>query len=297
MLKLDDTYKILQEKLDGRKPKYVLLKDGKKYIYKFGSINLEIVAELLAEKIGLQVGINMAHYTMAAADAEIGVLSPSFLEDGELLIQSNEFKEYMSDLIPERILRVNTIKNLITAISMSGIDIDEDKTAYDLIQRWCFYNLILESDKNATNIALIKNNQKKWRLSPDYDNSSMCQLNKNINGIISSLSYSNEIYSYIDNIKCSLLYTDEAGEDFIDQFEILCKEHPQIVSSVLQNFENIDVYKAVDEVEQDNGIKLETNTAFWVRKCIGIRLSDMKAAFQRVTAQEDGNQVISKKSI
>ena len=53
--------------------KFKDIKDGKIYIYKYGAINNEIYAELIAEQLGLQIGINMAHYELASYKDTIGV--------------------------------------------------------------------------------------------------------------------------------------------------------------------------------------------------------------------------------
>ena len=57
MINIDNSYSILNDNLRGRKPKFKVEKNGKIYIYKYGSVNSEIWAELIAEQLGLQAGI------------------------------------------------------------------------------------------------------------------------------------------------------------------------------------------------------------------------------------------------
>ena len=57
MIIIDNSYKKLDDKLRGRKPKVKLEKDGIKYIFKWGAINYEIWSELISEQIGKQFDV------------------------------------------------------------------------------------------------------------------------------------------------------------------------------------------------------------------------------------------------
>ena len=103
MKKIDESYTILDGQLRGRKPKFKVVKDGQVYIFKYGAINNEIYAELIAEQLGLQVGINMAHYELASYGNTIGLLTPSFLKPGQLIISSDYLKENMQRIYGENI--------------------------------------------------------------------------------------------------------------------------------------------------------------------------------------------------
>ena len=85
MVEIDESYQILPDKLRGRKPKFKLQKDNKQYIYKYGSVNDEIWAELIAEQLGLQAGITMAHYRLAKWKDTIGVITDYFVGKEDLL--------------------------------------------------------------------------------------------------------------------------------------------------------------------------------------------------------------------
>ena len=93
MITLNKEYKILSDRLRGKKPKFKVKKDGKTYIYKYGAINYEIWAELIAEQLGIQAGINMAHYRLASYNNTFGVLTDYFLEPGELIISCDNLKK------------------------------------------------------------------------------------------------------------------------------------------------------------------------------------------------------------
>ena len=200
MIQIDDSYTILNGTLRGRKPKFKVMKDGQVYIFKYGAVNNEMWAELIAEQLGLQAGINMAHYEFASYGNTIGLLTTSFLKPGQLIISSDYLKENMQRIYGENNIEVNisehTIENLVQAACTFDTRIKENVLTFDLFLRWAFYGLIMESDKNETNIGFIKG-VDGFTLTPDYDNSSMAALNKNISNILESLRHGYSIYSLI----------------------------------------------------------------------------------------------------
>jgi len=96
------------------------LRNGRTSIFKYGAINYEIYAELIAEEIGCQMGIDMAHYNVAKYDGIIGVLTPNFLNDkDELIISSYSLNDSVQKICDENSinldLRGNTISNIVQA--------------------------------------------------------------------------------------------------------------------------------------------------------------------------------------
>lgn len=293
MVIIDDKYKETNERFSGRKPKIGLIKDGVKYIYKYSPTNNEILAELLSEQLGLMCGIDMAHYEYASmiVDGRLteGVLTPNFLKTRELIIPSNKLKPAAKSIYEENNmfddLSDNDIDNLIKGITFFDSSIDTNETRFDLLKRGCFYNLIFESDKNETNIAFIKGADGKCRLSPDYDNSSMCALNKNVELEIRYLSQ-NDIYSYTDKIKCKFHFTDKVDDTFYAQFDAVCQEYPEEIQRIIRDFERIDVEKALSIVEESNKIAISSNVKWFINKLISSRLEDMKTISKKYISEK-----------
>lgn len=204
MIIIDESYTILNDTLRGRKPKFKLDKDGKKYIYKYGSVNNEIWAELIAEQLGKQAGIKMAHYEIARYKNTTGVITDYFLKPLELIISSDKLKEATQAIFDENSIDIdlkdNTITNIVQAATIYDHTVNAEELALELMKRWVFYGLIMETDKNETNIAFIKG-EGGISLSPDFDNSSMAGLNDNIQSSIDSIRRGCSIYNYTDNFR------------------------------------------------------------------------------------------------
>lgn len=282
MINIDDSYTIITNNLRGRKPKFKLKKDNKTYIYKYGPVNYEIWAELIAEQLGLQAGIPMAHYQLASYKNTIGVLTDYFLGPLELIISSDNLKDNVQAVYDENnipgILKDNTVKNIVTAATIYDDRVDPEQLSLDLMLRWCFYGAILESDKNETNIGFIKK-FSALALTPDYDNSSMACLNKNINNILDSLRNGQNLYSYTDNIKTNLKICAKDTGNFLVDFDNFSKTYPKQCEICMEHINNINLEEAFDTVETINQCEIPWEVKFWVTKAISTRIEDMNEIF------------------
>lgn len=296
MIKIDESFTLLNDVLRGRKPKFKLIKDGATYIYKYGAINNEIWAELISEQLGLQAGIDMAHYELATYGNTIGLLTPSFLKPGQLIVSCDNLKANMQSIYGENNISINisdhTIENIVNAACTFDTRIKEHVLTFDLLLRWAFYGLIMESDKNETNIAFIKG-VDGFTLTPDYDNSSMASLNKNIANILDSLRHGYSIYSLTDSIKSSFKISKNDTGYFLQDFESFAKNYPAECAYCIARLSNINVDLAFERVEQINNVEIPWEIKYWVSKLINSRLQDMQSIYDRV--RENSNQVILKK--
>ena len=102
MIKIDPNVNIVAvpTEMVGKKLKYKIEIDGELYIIKQNAMNYEIYAELIAEKLGKQVGIEMAHYNICEFNNKIGLITPVFLnkENEELIISVKALLEHAKDL-------------------------------------------------------------------------------------------------------------------------------------------------------------------------------------------------------
>ncbi|MBQ3510961.1 MAG: HipA domain-containing protein [Bacilli bacterium] len=289
MITIDNSYTILPDKLRGRKPKFKLKKDGKTYIYKYGSLNNEIWAELIAEQLGKQADIEMAHYEVAEYKGTIGVLTDYFLDSTELIISSDNLKANIQNIYDENNININlkenTISNLVLAASMYDDRVDPKQLMLELMQRWCFYGLIMESDKNETNIGFIKG-LKPLRLTPDYDNSSMAALDNNIQNFISSLMQGQNFYGITDGFKSNLKINKDDTEDFFIDFANFCQKYPSQAKYCITKLNNINVDEAFEKVEKINQVSIPWEVQFWVSKTITSRLEDMNNIYKQNHAKQ-----------
>ena len=287
MINIDDSYEILDEKYRGRKPKIGLKKDGKKYIFKYGVVNYESYAELIAEQLGIQAGIEMAHYEAAVMPGKLGVITTNFLKSEDLIMTSDKLREYIQILFNENNINYDvkdsSILNIIEAAWTYDGNINVEILSNELMKRWVFYGLILESDKNSTNISFIKT-PEGLKLSPDYDNSSMCQLNKNINNMIPMLYRGYDIYSFTDGVNNQLHLSKKTENlSFLEEFKVFAEKYSDVCMQILESFDAIDVDKAIETVEMINKIDVPYEVKFWVNKVINTRLADLKAIYKNVS--------------
>lgn len=284
MINIDNSYTILNDVLRGRKPKFKVIRDGKVYIYKYGAINNEILAELIAEQLGIQAGIDMAHYELASYQDTIGVLTPSFLKTGELIISSDNLKSNIQNIYNENnifaSLSDNTITNIVKAACLHDPRVKVKSLTLSLMLRWAFYGLIMESDKNDTNIAFIRG-KNTLHLTPDYDNSSMGCLNKNISNIIDSLKNGYNIYTLTDSIKSNLRISENDTGFFLQDFDSFSKKYPIQCDYCMERLSQIDVNLAFEKVESINDIEIPWEIKYWISKLIETRLQDMKNIHNR----------------
>lgn len=284
MIKIDDSYSILTSNLRGRKPKFKFQKDSEVFIYKYGAMNNEIWAELIAEQLGLQVGIEMAHYEIASYDDTIGVLTPSFLKPNELIISSDNLKLNILNIYQENNifanLSNNTIVNIVRSACLHDPRVKVKSLTLELMLRWCFYGLIMESDKNETNIAFIRG-KNALRLTPDFDNSSMCCLNKNISNIMDSLKSGYNIYTLTDSIKTNLRINDDDTGFFLQDFENFAKKYPIQCDYCMEKLSQINLEEVFNNVEKINNTEIPWEIKYWVSKLIQSRYNDMLNIYNR----------------
>lgn len=290
MIIIDESYKKLDEVYRGRKPKYGLIKNNNKYIFKYGALNNEIFAELIAEQIGLQMGIDMAHYEIATHNGIVGVITNNFIGTNQFIISSDHLREHVKDLYKENNIYFdehdNSITNIVSAAWAYDSTIKTDELIIELIKRWTFYGVILENDKNDTNISFLKD-INGLKLSPDYDNSSMCQLNKNISLLLNDLKRGKSISLITDFIQNKLhLSKNSLDFQFLKEFEIGLKKYPLIMENIVDLINNINIDEAIQMVEKINNISIPYDIQFWIRKAIDTRIQDINIIYNKINCSK-----------
>lgn len=281
MITIDEKFHKVNAYTRGRKEKiwFVNTMNNKKYLYKFGASNYEIYAEVIAEQLGIQAGISMANYRIAKYKNTVGVLSKNFIKPEELIISADKLKRAVQFIYEENNLdgnlKSNTISNLIEAAFTYDPSIDTKELFDELVKRWMFYGLIMESDKNDTNISFIKK-KRKLKLSPDYDNSTMARLNENVAELLKGAKESPDFYRLTDSIKQSLTLCEGSSDYFLESFyEFNSKYHDKAVQ-ILKTFKSVDVDEAILKVERLNKISVPWKVSYFLNKTISNRYSDME---------------------
>ncbi len=284
MIRIDSSYNKIDAYTRGRKEKTWFAKNRQRYLYKFGANNYEIYAELIAEQLVYQADIPMASYRVAQYHNTIGVLTKSFIKPGELIMSSDKLKTAVQLIYEENNiegdLKGNTISNLIEAAYTYDSTMNIDKLFNELVKRWMFYGLIMESDKNMTNISYVKK-RARLRLSPDYNNSTMSRLNENIKDLITGIRNFSDIYNLTDHIKQSLKPTESSSDYFLDSFREFVYKFPEKTEAIFLSFENINIDMAIQKVERLNKIEVPCEIKFLLNKTIPLRYQDMKGIIEQ----------------
>lgn len=295
MIIIDDSYLELPKYRRGRKSKKTFVKNDKEYIFKYDLTNFEVYAELIAEQIGKQMDIDMAHYLLAEYNGTIGVLTPNFLKAEDKIMSIDYFKDFVEKMSLENNVVLNikehSVFNIINAASVFDASIDASNLFLSLAKRWVFYGLIMESDKNPTNIAFIKRGAKII-LSPDYDNSSMARLNENIDLFLDSLkSGATDIYHYTDHIKQALTMFNNGSENFLEEFKIFCEKYSYEACEIMKSLLKVDIEDAISEVEHLNKCSIPWSVRYWIKKVIVARFNDIKNIYVHTVKKIDEKEL------
>ena len=292
-LDLNDS-KILNDFIIGIKEKIWLERDNKKYLFKCGASNYEIYAELISSELAHQCGFPTAEYDIATVNGKTGVVTPSFLNMGDIIISGEKYLKDADEIALQNNFpyhfKENSIKNIYEAVLMiDGKTDNVNKILFDLLQLWCFDIVILESDRNKTNWSIIRNREGNARLAPIYDCSTMARMNTDIVSVVGNLRSENQIYNIIDSIQYSLKINDEKDCNFYRDLEYLCQRFPNEISLILESIKKINVDKAIEKVEDKINEGMEEKVfliphviKIWLSKAIGIRKNEMIAVYNRV---------------
>ncbi len=286
-----DNFKKIDDYVEGRKRKQWLIstEEGNetKYLFKYDSINYELYSELIASELAKQIGLEAANYDLATLNGINGLLTQSFLRQGDILVSGREVLADGAKIAKVNNLGttigLNSLDSIVTSLSLRYNFTNINEIITDLLKMWCLDLLILESDRNETNWSIISN-PHGIRLAPIYDSSNMCFLNNDISSYINSFRSYDAISSLIDSTKFNMAYRSElANESSLVQFSMLCQENMPFVESVIPLFEQINVDKAIEAIEKrhnenkegDKPFEIPPIVSIWVSKIIEFRKKDL----------------------
>ncbi len=287
-----DDLKIVNNYVEGRKPK-IWLSDGKNlYLFKTHAINYENYAELIASELAKQCGLNTASYDLAIYKGKTGIVTPNFLQPYDIIISGEEVLNDGNRIAQRNNLKMNlsnSLDNIVTALNLRYAFTNIDEIIYSLISMWCFDLLISESDRNPQNWSII-NNKNGIKLAPIYDCSTMAFLNNDISSYLNRLYSHSTILNMLDSLKLSMHYRKELSDSStLLEFSTLCKENIEFVEPILQRLMQINVEAAIKNIEErhnlnkmgDKKFEIPAIVTIWVSKIIELRKKDMLNIFNQ----------------
>lgn len=293
--------------IKGRKQKFWLQKGDKKYLFKQGASNYEIWAELIAEEIGKQCGLNMAHYDLGIYHNQLGLISESFLKSNEKIYSGDVLIKASKEISKENneaYVYDDSVESMINILSnFYNFSLSND-IFLKLSKLWLFDGIIMESDRNSTNWGFISKGNE-LDLAPIYDCSTMARLNNNISDFISAMRKGISIESFTNDIQHSLKFFSQFEGNFLSEFSIWCNKYYRISKKIVEPFFCIDVDKAISTLETrlnegkkdtENLLQVPYECSFWLKKSIENRLDTIKFIYNDIRNNKIENNQKNEKS-
>lgn len=286
-------YKKIDDYIIGRKKKIWLIKDDKKYLFKTGGTNYEIYAELICCELARQCGFPCAFYDLGILDGNTGVLTPSFLRRGDIILSGEQYLNNARVIALQNNLNMsfneNSIENILNAIAIQEGRLDDiaEVILLELLQLWCFDLAIMESDRNSTNWSLIRNIDGYISLAPIYDCSTMAMMNNDVYSLYLNLRSNCQIYNLIDSIQYALKIDNKGYDNIYQDFDFICESFPNELEEIVFCLEKIDVYTAIDNINKrinsemsDGEFSIPNFIGFWLDKTIKTRIKTLRSIFE-----------------
>lgn len=287
-----DDFKKLNNYIAGRKEKIWLEYNDRKYLFKTGASNYEVYAEIIAAELAKQCGFKAAEYDVAVLDGKTGVITPSFLKNGDIIISGHQYLENAKAIAIQNNIgmdfRENSVENILNALALQEVSDDAPEVIlFRLIQMWCFDIAIMESDRNNTNWSLIRKMNGSIELAPIYDCSTMARMNTDIENLLHNLRYDYQVYDIIDSIQYSLKLNNNGHDNYYEDFEYLCLHFQNEIEDIIYSLDKMDIDKAINDIT--NRINADLNDPIfeipyvvnlWLNKVIGTRVTTMKKIFE-----------------
>lgn len=287
-----DDFTPLNNNTIGRKEKIWLKKDGKNFLFKCGASNYENYAEIIAAELAHQCGFETAEYELATYKGKSGVVTPSFLKFGEIIISGKKYLSNAKDIAIENNINLsfdeNNLENIMNAFAFHDPNSDISELLLSLIKIFCFDIVIMESDRNKTNWSIIRTKSGSIKMAPIYDCSTMARMNTDISSLINNLTSQNQIYNITDSIKYDLKINKNSTDNYFTEFEKLCIMFPEQVSAVMDGINNIDTDLAIDKIEQhinndlvEKNFEIPFEVKYWLKKSIMARKADIQKIYDK----------------
>ena len=281
---LDDCTRLSKAEV-GRKQKVWLQHENKEYLFKTGASNYEIFAEVIASELAHQCGFNTADYDVAVYNNYVGVVTPSFLKNGDIILSGEELFKYARFFRPD-IKFDNSIDSIVEMLKLcTSRDYDIEKIRIELTKIWLFDGLICESDRNFSNWSIIINGND-IRVAPIYDCSTLCRMNNDIGSLVRTVKDEQDLNSIVNCIKFQLKRkTTDKEDDFLTAFYNFCVEETILAEQFIEMINNIDCDQAIINIEnrmnKDNGSSFEMpcECSFWINKILKIRIETLKSIY------------------
>ena len=205
--------------------------------------NRELVMELISKSIAFILGIPYLDESIAILNDKYGLLSKSYLKDGDKsynlqsLMQNYFYENNEEELLDyKKLASLNNLEDIWFALEDRYEDNDIVKKLMDGITNIFMFDLLLrESDRTLKNIEIIENGTD-IKLAPLYDTSSIFSDTNTKLGIDEEDYLKNDI----DKLNKFLEYSDNSSKEKF--------------YSYLETLDSIGIEKIIKETEKENNL-------------------------------------------
>ena len=205
--------------------------------------NRELVMELISKSIAFILGIPYLDESIAILNDKYGLLSKSYLKDGDKsynlqsLMQNYFYENNEEELLDyKKLASLNNLEDIWFALEDRYEDNDIVKKLMEGITNIFMFDLLLrESDRTLKNIEIIENGTD-IKLAPLYDTSSIFSDTNTKLGIDEEDYLKNDI----DKLNKFLEYSDNSSKEKF--------------YSYLETLDSIGIEKIIKETEKENNL-------------------------------------------
>lgn len=291
----DVDYKPLLEEKGKRSKNWMQFTDTKVLVKYIKPESFEDYAEMIAEEMCKQIGIESAHYDLAIMNGMPCVITRDFKKKNEFLISGVTFtltgveiltnnnqyeRQYEND--QKELNNLDMIRRCLS-IYMSEKDVEEEMEKFDLLFGLnCFG---LNGDLHLANWSVLYNakGNKLYRLSPNYDcgsyfrfNLSPKKLAKHLRNIMRQKSPENirkiveeDIFGKEYVRHNSLNYTHDSTEELgMSRLEEAFRTEPERFAPTLQKLYQIDPYEIIINIQNQTQKTMPEECSDWLISCV-----------------------------
>lgn len=233
-----------------------------KFFKQHDGVSANIYTELVANKIGEKLGLNMLKIKPAVYKNDFtdiyGIVSNSYIGENEIRINYKDLqpftKKNLNDCVDYDEFITVVKKYLNYEKNVEGFDIKLDKNFYKDLQNIIFFDfLIFQSDRSARNIEFIlKKINDVWQMSvaPIYDNSLTFCIMANYLGDLND-NYLN-VEKEAQRTKFMFAYDNKFSFDgFVTSIKKRFVYNQNYQKMAIQAY-NIDINNCFEEIEKEN---------------------------------------------
>ena len=250
--------------------------------------NIRMYNELLCNELCKQIDMPCAEYETAYYEEDNGVITYNILKQGEKLQALDDFA-YET---PDGEINLEIMSKVFDEYIQTGSKINKKQEILNLYRIAVFDYLTMQTDRNDRNISMVYNSRKNsFKVAPLFDNEfafagqALLKL-KNNNMCLSDKLF----YVYTNQCKMFSISYDNCDNQRIKKqvkyIAAYAKKYPAMKQIVQNMLENLDVEKAIQNLEQQ-GHTISREYKEYVKNIMTYTTHTLSEAINQQVSQKD----------